>query len=40
MMTSTSGFGRGRLPVCVVRMRSLLVFMATPDVRRKLIVVR
>ena len=26
-MRSTSGFGRGRLPVWVVRMRSLLVFM-------------
>src|SRR6187549_1648152 len=37
MMTSSSGFGRGRLPVCVVRIRSVLVFMETPDVRKRLL---
>jgi hypothetical protein len=31
-MMSSSGFGRGRLPVWVVRMRSVEVFMTSPKV--------
>src|SRR5947199_2679480 len=34
-MMSSSGFGRGRLPVCVVRMRSVEVFMDVSKLLRR-----